>query len=30
VAMASPENKATGKDVMEFAKGLVSLFVAES
>jgi uncharacterized protein (TIGR02118 family) len=27
-AMASPENKATGKDVMEFAKGLVSLIIA--
>lgn len=28
-AMASDENRATGKDVMTFAKGLVSLVVAE-
>jgi uncharacterized protein (TIGR02118 family) len=29
-AMASDENKATGKDVMGFAKGLISLVIAES
>jgi uncharacterized protein (TIGR02118 family) len=29
-AMASEENKATGKDVMTFAKGIVSLVMAES
>jgi uncharacterized protein (TIGR02118 family) len=28
-AMASDENRATGKDVMGFAKGLVSLVIAE-
>ena len=29
-AMASEENKATGKDIMTFAKGLVSLVIAEA
>jgi uncharacterized protein (TIGR02118 family) len=29
-AMTSDENKATGKDVMIFARGIVSLVVAES
>jgi uncharacterized protein (TIGR02118 family) len=29
-AMASEENKAAGRDVMGFAKGLVSLVIAES
>jgi uncharacterized protein (TIGR02118 family) len=29
-AMASDENKATGKDVMAFAKDIVSLMVAEA
>jgi len=29
-AMASDENKAAGRDVMSFAKGLVSLMVSES
>jgi uncharacterized protein (TIGR02118 family) len=29
-AMASPENRAAGKDVMSFAKGLVTLLVAEA
>jgi uncharacterized protein (TIGR02118 family) len=28
-AMASDENKATGKDVMTFARGIVSLVIAE-
>ena len=28
-AMASPENAAAGKDLMSFAKGLVTLLVAE-
>ena len=28
-AMASPENQAAGKDLMSFAKGLVTLVVAE-
>ncbi len=28
-AMASPENRAAGKDLMSFAKGLVTLLVAE-
>ena len=28
-AMASDENRATGKDVMQFAKGLVSLVVVD-
>jgi uncharacterized protein (TIGR02118 family) len=27
-AMASPENRAAGKDVMSFAKGLVTMLVA--
>jgi uncharacterized protein (TIGR02118 family) len=27
-AMASPENRAAGKDVMGFAKGLVTMLVA--
>jgi uncharacterized protein (TIGR02118 family) len=27
-AMASPENRAAGKDVMNFAKGLVTMVVA--
>ena len=29
-AMASPENRAAGKDLMSFAKGLVTLLVAEA
>ena len=28
-AMASPENRAAGKDLMNFAKGLVTLLVAQ-
>ncbi len=28
-AMASPENRAAGKDLMGFAKGLVTLLIAE-
>jgi uncharacterized protein (TIGR02118 family) len=28
-AMASPENRAAGKDVMSFAKGLVTMLVAK-
>ncbi len=28
-AMASPENRAAGKDLLSFAKGLVSLVIAE-
>jgi uncharacterized protein (TIGR02118 family) len=28
-AMASPENRAAGKDLMSFAKGLVTLLVVE-
>lgn len=28
-AMASPENRAAGKDLMSFAKGLVTLLVAQ-
>jgi len=28
-AMASPENRAAGKDLMTFAKGLVTLLVAQ-
>lgn len=29
-AMRSPENRAVGKDVMSFAKGLVTVLVAEA
>lgn len=29
-AMASPENRAAGKDLMSFAKGLATLLVAEA
>ena len=29
-AMASPENQALGRDLMSFAKGIVSVVVAES
>lgn len=28
-AMASPENRAAGKDLMSFAKGLVTLLIAQ-
>ena len=29
-AMASPENKETGRDAMQFAKGLITALIAES